>query len=32
MEWPMNGDSQEYKNKFYKLMNENAEKMGYKFI
>ena len=31
MEWPMNGDSSDYKKKFYSTLKENAPKLGYKF-
>jgi hypothetical protein len=30
MEWPMNGDSEEYKTKFFKELKEKSIKLGYK--
>lgn len=32
MEWPMYGSSQEYKNTFYKTLEEQAPLYGYKWI
>lgn len=29
--WPSNGDSEEYKKKFYSALRENAPKFGYKW-
>jgi len=32
MSWPMNGDSKEYKDKFYAELEKNAKVKGYKFL